>query len=58
MSVVQSAWVFFSEHHWYRDALDMLLDAYQRAPRTDLDEARQLITLTFELQRKHCQRAS
>lgn len=50
MSVLQSAWLFHLEQREYRLALDLLLQASPRVARTDLDEVRELILLTFDRQ--------
>ncbi len=52
MTTLQSAWSFLVEHQMLQQALDLLLESYPRVARQDLDEVRELMTLTFVLQRR------
>ncbi len=52
MTTLQSAWSFLVEHQMLQQAFDLLLESYPRVARQDLDEVKELMTLTFVLQRR------
>ena len=49
MSVLQLCWTHLVECAQYRQALELLVDAYQRVPRKDLEEMKDLILTTHDL---------
>ncbi len=52
MTTLQGAWSFLVEHKMLQQAFDLLLESYPRVARRDLDEMKELMTLTFVLQRR------
>ncbi len=52
MTTLQSSWSFLVEHQMLQQAFDLLLESYPRVARQDLDEVKELMTLTFVLQRR------
>lgn len=49
LTLLQLHWTFLTEHERFEDALEVLLEAYPRVCRADLDEVGALIRTTFEL---------
>jgi len=50
MTLLQIHWDFLVDHQRFAEALEVLLEAYPRVRRSDIDETAELIRLTFELQ--------
>lgn len=53
MTTLQSCWGFLVERRFLGSAIDLLLENYARVPRQDLDEMKELILATFQLQRQY-----
>ncbi len=52
ITTLQSSWSFLVEHQMLQQAFDLLLESYPRVARRDLDEVKELMTLTFMFQRR------
>jgi hypothetical protein len=52
MTLLQTHWQFLIDHERIAEALDVLLEAYPRVCRKDLEEMRELVRTTFALQQQ------